>query len=73
MATRMYRWSARWGGLSVSRKAAWIVSTLVVVVAVIGAAFAFGVVVYEPSHHEGPVGVTIKAPESGPKAIAGQR
>jgi hypothetical protein len=57
----------------VSRKAAWIVSVLVVVGLVIGGAFAFGVATFEPSHHEGPVGVTIKAPESGPKAIASGR
>jgi len=46
---------------------------LIVVAVVVGAAFGLGVVVYEPSHHEGPIGVTIKAPESGPKAIVGGR
>ena len=50
----------------------WLVA-LLVVAAVSGAAFAFGVVTFEPSHHEGPVGVTIKAPESGPTAITGGR
>jgi hypothetical protein len=56
-----------------NRRMAWIVAMLVVVAVVIAAAFAFGVVTYEPSHHEDPGGVTIKAPESGPKAIAGGR
>jgi hypothetical protein len=56
-----------------SRRMAWIVAVLVVVAVVIAAAFAFGVVTYEPSHHEEPGGVTIKAPESGPKAITGGR
>jgi hypothetical protein len=56
-----------------NRRMAWIVAVLVVVAVVIAAAFAFGVVTYEPSHHEDPGGVTIKAPESGPKAIAGGR
>jgi hypothetical protein len=46
---------------------------LVVVVLMIGGAFAFSVATFEPSHHKGPVGVTIKPPESGPKAIAGGR
>jgi hypothetical protein len=50
----------------------WLVAALVVA-AVIGAAFAFGVVTFEPSHHEDPGGVTTKAPESGPKGIAGGR
>jgi hypothetical protein len=57
----------------VSRKAAWIVSVLAVVVVAVGAAFAFGVATFEPSHHDGSGGVTMKAPESGPKAIIGGR
>jgi hypothetical protein len=57
----------------VDHKVAWIVAVAIVVAVAVGAAFAFRVVVYEPSHHEGPVGVTIKAPESGPKAITGGR
>ena len=57
----------------VDHKVAWIVAVLIVVAVVVGAAFGLGVVVYEPSHHEGPIGVTIKAPESGPKAIVGGR
>jgi hypothetical protein len=56
----------------VNHSVIWIVAALLVA-AVIGGAFAFGVVTFEPSHHEGPVGVTIKAPESGPKAIIGGR
>ena len=42
----------------------WWVAALVVA-AVIGAAFVFGVVTFEPGHHE--------APEGGPKAITGGR
>jgi hypothetical protein len=51
----------------------WLVAALMVA-AVLGAAFAFGVVTLGPSHHhEDPLGVTIKAPGSGPKAIGGGR
>jgi hypothetical protein len=50
----------------------WLVA-LLVVAAVIGAAFAFGVVTFEPGHHQDPRGVTVTAPESGPQAITGGR
>ena len=57
-----------------NRRMAWIVAVLVVVAVVIAAAFAFGVVTYEPSYGgERPSGTTIKAPESGPKANPGGR
>jgi hypothetical protein len=56
----------------VNHRVMWLVAALVVA-AVIGAAFAFGVVTFEPGHHQDPRGVTIKAPESGPKAITGGR
>jgi hypothetical protein len=45
------------------------VALLVAVVAVvIAAAFALGLVTYEPAHRGEPRGATIKPPESGPKA-----
>lgn len=48
----------------------WSVAALVVA-AVIGAAFALGIVTFEHSRHEGPRGVPIGAPDSGSKANKG--
>lgn len=57
-----------------SRRVAMVAALLVAVAAVaIAAAFALGLVTYEPAHRGEPRGTTIKAPESGPKAIPGGR
>jgi hypothetical protein len=43
------------------------------VAVVIAAAFALGLVTYQPAYRGEPRGTTIKPPESGPKANPGSR
>jgi hypothetical protein len=52
----------------VARAVALLIALVVVMIA---AAFALGLVTYQPAYRGEPKGTTIKPPESGPKAIPG--